>query len=144
MAKPNDPAHRKQVLKQRRAEEQRQWNRAEAADLFNEAFRLVREGDSPAADRLLRKALTLDPECTDALALLAQIHHAAGHFAEALGYLRQARKLSPDPVLLYNLGVVYRAMGEWDNAIQAMQSFLAPPKDPRNSGSKSCASPPKL
>jgi hypothetical protein len=40
MAKPNDPAHRKQVLKQRRAEEQKEWDREDARDIFEEAVDL--------------------------------------------------------------------------------------------------------
>jgi len=128
MAKPSGPAHRKQVLKQRRADEQRVWDREEAEQLFEGAIHLVRDGDAPAADRALRKALVLDPECANALILLAQIHNNAGHYAEALGYLRRARKLTEDPTVLFNLGVTQNQMGHWPEACESMKGFLAATK----------------
>ena len=128
MAKPNNPAHRKQVLKQRRAEEQRVWDRNEARELFREAQFLLSEGDAPAADRALRKAALLDPDWADPLILLAQIHEAAGHYAEALAYLRRARKLHDDPIMLYNIGVIHYHMQQWDSVVEAMDSFLAATK----------------
>jgi SNF2 family DNA or RNA helicase len=128
MAKPNNPAHRKQVLKQRRAEEQKEWNREDALDIFEEAIGMFRQGDAPGADRALRRALALDPECADALILLAQIHDQAGHYAEALGYLRQARKLRDDPTLLFNMAISHSHMGEWQKAAEAMGDFLSATK----------------
>ena len=125
MAKPNNPAHRKQVLKQRRAEEQKQWNREDARELYLEASDLLSDGDAPAADRALRKALALDPDYADALILLAQIHHTAGHYAEALGYLQRARKLSTDPSLLYNIGLLHYNLQQWDGLVESMDAFLA-------------------
>jgi superfamily II DNA or RNA helicase len=125
MAKPNVPAHRKQVLKQRRAEEQRVSDRNEAIQLFHEATRLVRVGDAPAADRALKRALVLHPDFADPLVLLAQIHHNAGHYAEAVAYLRRARKLTDDPTVLFNLGVTQNQMGQRTDACETMQSFLA-------------------
>src|SRR5438874_6149044 len=100
MAKPNSQERRKQMLKQRRAEDQRQWNQADAKDLVHTAFAAHRKGDAPAADRLLKKALILDPELADALRLLAEIHNVAGHHAEALGYLLRLRKLRDDADVL--------------------------------------------
>jgi len=125
MAKPNNPAHRKQVLKQRRAEEQREWNREGAEDICRAAVRMFHEGDAPGADRALRKALALDPDCTDALILLAQIHDQAGHYAEALGYMRRARKLRDDPTIVFNTGVIHAHMGQWESAVGTINDFLA-------------------
>src|ERR1051325_4133758 len=112
MPKPSSGERRKQILKQRRAEEQREAGREEAEHLFREALATSRYGHEPAAARLLRKALALHPEHAGALTLLAQIHEAAGHYAEALGYLRQLRPFSDEPVAIYNTGVLYDTMAQ--------------------------------
>ena len=125
MAKPNNPAHRKQVLKQRRAEEQREWDRRNARELFQDARSLLSARDAPGAERVLRKAALLDPEWAEPLVHLAQIHLSAGHQAEALAYLRRARKLHDDPMTLYNIGVIHYQMGQQDSAVEAVTAFLA-------------------
>src|SRR6266705_2844117 len=125
MAKPNSQERRKQMLKQRRAEDQRRWDQADARDLFHTAFAAHKKGDAPAADRLLKKALILDPDLADALSLLAEIHNEAGHYAEALGYLLRLRKLKDDPGVLYNIGVVYGEMQQTEKAVDALREFLA-------------------
>ena len=125
MAKPKSQERRKQILKQRRAEEKREAGREELEYLFRAALYAHGTGDAPAADRLLKKALLLDPDHVEALSLLAQIHEGAGHYAEALAYLRRLRKLKDDPVVLYNIGVIYRQMGQPENAVDAMQGFLS-------------------
>lgn len=125
MAKAHNPAHRKQVLKQRRAEDQRLFDRDQARELFEEAEDLVSQGDAPAADRVLRRAMVLDPDFAGPFILLAQIHNHAGHFAEALAYLHKARKLTPDPIILFNIGVNYYQSGQQDHAVEAMTEFLA-------------------
>src|ERR1035438_2990523 len=102
MAKPTSQERRKQVLKQRRAEEQREADREEAEYLYRDARLAHREGDDPAAGRLLRKALVLDPNHQNALGLTADIHYKAGHYAEAVAYARQLHKLNHDPSVLYN------------------------------------------
>jgi SNF2 family DNA or RNA helicase len=128
MAKPNVQERRKQILKRRRVEEQREADRDEAGFLFQDALSAHRLGDVPVAGRLLKRALLLDPDHTDALTLLAQIHDEAGHHGEALAYLRHLRKLKDDPTVLYNLGVVYRRMAQPENALDAMREFLAATK----------------
>ena len=125
MAKPTSQERRKQILKQRQAEEQREADREELEFLFRAAVQAHYRGDAPAADRSLKKALLLDPDHVEALTLLAQIHDDAGHHAEALAYLRRLRKLKDDPAVLYNIGVVYRHMGQPENAVDAMRGFLS-------------------
>jgi superfamily II DNA or RNA helicase len=135
MAKPTSQERRKQVLKQRRAKEQREADLEEAQFLYEDAFRAQRDGDAPAAGRFLKKALILDPDHAGALSLLAEIHDRAGHHAEALGYLRRLREIKKDdPTVLYNIGVVYREIGQMGHAVEAMREFLAaakPPRDPK-------------
>src|SRR5271157_1314497 len=125
MAKPTSQERRKQILKQRRAEEQREADREELEFLCRSAFHAHSRGDAPAADRSLKKALLLDPDHPDALTLLARIHDDAGHHAEALAYLRRLRKLTDDPVVLYNMGVAYRHTGQPENAVDTMREFLS-------------------
>ena len=125
MAKPTSQERRKQILKQRRAEEQREAGRHELEFTVRAARQAHNTGDAPAADRSLKKALLLDPDHVEALTLLAQIHDDAGHHAEALAYLRRLRKLKDDPAVLYNIGVVYRHMGQPENAVDTMREFLS-------------------
>jgi len=125
MAKLTSQERRKQILKQRRAEEQREADRQELGFMVRAALQAHNRGDVPAADRLLKKALLLDPDRVEALTLLAQIHDGAGHYAEALAYLRRLRKLTDDPVVLYNIGLAYGHMGQPVNAVDAMREFLS-------------------
>ncbi len=125
MAKPTSQERRKQALRQRRAEEQREFDLEEAGYFFGDALQAHRSGDIPAADRFLKKALILDPKHSGAMRLLAQIHHAAGHYAEALGYLQQLRRIDTDPTTLFNSAVLLRELGHSDKALESMREFLA-------------------
>ena len=128
MAKPNAQERRKQALRERRAERQREFDHDDARVLFNEALHLHRDGDIPAADRLLKKALVLNPTYTHALNLLAEIHTNAGHHAEALAYLQRLYKVEPDPQTLYNIGGTQQELGQREKAIETMRQFLAETK----------------
>ncbi|MEO7652962.1 MAG: SNF2-related protein [Bryobacteraceae bacterium] len=130
MAKLSSQERRKHVLKQRKAEQQQQWDRREADAVFREACQSHRAGDEPDAGRLLKKVLILDADHTGALDLLAQIHADAGHFSDALAYLRRRQKLKNDPGVVFNIGVVYHRRSEYDHAAQAMSEFLAATKPP--------------
>jgi superfamily II DNA or RNA helicase len=125
MAKPTSQERRKQVLRRRRAEEQRELDSEEARYLFGDALRAHRSGDIPAADRFLKKALILDPSLGGALGLLAEIHLAAGHHAEALGYFQQKRRVDTDPTALYNIALLQRQLGQPEKAIETMRDFLS-------------------
>ena len=125
MPKPSSKERRKQVLKQRRTEMQRDSNSYQAEDLFREAAYLKRIGDLPGAGRLLKKVLVLAPNDVDALRMLADIHAGAGHNAEALGYLLQSRKVEDEPQAIYNTGVLYGKLGQMEKAAEAMREFLA-------------------
>ena len=112
MAKPTSQERRKQALRQRRAEEQREYDRQDAGYLFNDAVRAYNTGDIPAADRYLRRTLILDPNHARAIELLAQIHEAAGHYAEALGYMQRLRKVDTNPRAIYNIAVLHHQLGD--------------------------------
>ena len=124
--------HRKQVLKQRRAEEQRQADLNEVSLLHRQARQAFRQDDSPAAARLLRKALTLDPDHVDSLTLLAEIHVKANHPAEALGYFQRVRKLNDDPIPMFNCAILQRDLGQLENAVESMGEFLEATKSSRD------------
>lgn len=124
MAKPTSQERRKQALRQRHAEEQREYDREEAGYLYGDAVRAHRAGDVPAADRMLKKALLLDSVHTGALELLARIHHDAGHLGEALGYLQRIRKIVADPRALYNSAILLREVGQPQKGLDAMRQFL--------------------
>ncbi|MEO8372435.1 MAG: SNF2-related protein [Candidatus Solibacter sp.] len=136
MPKPTSQERRKQVLRERRAEEQRQYNREDANVLFNEAIYAYDDGDIPAADRSLKKALILDPNHVPSLDFLGQIHDAAGHHAEALGYLQRSRKLDTQPRTLYNIAVLHRQLGQIEEAVEAMGAYLVASKGLRDAESK--------
>ena len=125
MAKPTAQERRKQALRQRRADEQREYDRQDAGYLFDDAIRADRSGDIPAADRLLKKALILDPTHVGAMELLAQIHQAAGHDAEALGYLQRLRKVDTNPRAIYNIAVLHHQLGQEEKALEAVRDFLS-------------------
>src|SRR5450756_1328532 len=125
MAKPTSQERRKQALRQRRAEEQREFDREDAGYLYGDAAEAYRSGDIPAADRFLKKALILDPNHAGAMALLAQIHRDAGHDAEALGYLLRLRKVDRKPTTLYNIAMLHNMMGQVEKASDTMHEFLA-------------------
>src|SRR5215472_6722675 len=132
MPKPRSGERRKQILRQRRAEQQREAALMEAEDLFRQARAASEWGhDPPAADRLLRKALALDPDHTGALTLIAQIHESAGHYAEAMGYIRRLRKLTDEPSVIYNIGMLHHHMGQAENAVGAMREFVTVTKGMR-------------
>ncbi len=121
---PSREEHRKQVLKQRRAEEQRSFDLREANLFYGDAHKAHRQGDLPAAARFLQKALQLNPDHEQALLLLAGIHTEAGHMAEAIGYWQRLYKVSGNPFALYNVGVLYRDLEQPENAVKALREFL--------------------
>src|ERR1035438_10200095 len=124
MAKPTSQERRKQTLRLRRAEMQREYDREDAAFLFEDAVMAHNDGALPAADRFLKKTLLLDPNHARAMELLAQIHEAAGHYAEALGHLQRLRKIDPNPRVLYNTAVLHGQLGQTEKAIETMRAYL--------------------
>jgi Tfp pilus assembly protein PilF len=131
MAKPTSQERRKQTLRQRRAEEQREYDRQVAGYFFGDAVRAHRSGDIPAAGRYLKRALILDPDHARAIELLAQIHQAAGHYAEALGYMQRLRKVDTNPRAIYNIAVLHHHLGQGVKAIETMREFHRTARGPR-------------
>jgi superfamily II DNA or RNA helicase len=115
---------RKQVLKQRRAELEREFALEEANYLYRQAYSAHRAGDEPGAARLLRKTLVLNPDHPGALTLLAEIHNRAGHYAEAMGYMRHLQRVNDDPALLLNIATLLFNMRRTEEAAEVAQEFL--------------------
>src|ERR1035437_7048688 len=89
-----------------------------------------------AADRFLKKALVLDPHHARALGLLFEIHRAAGHYAEALGYLQRRRKVDSDPKVLYNIAGLYQELGQGEKALETVREFLSETKGRQDAESR--------
>jgi tetratricopeptide (TPR) repeat protein len=72
-----------------------------------------------------------DPAKAHALELFGESEAAyrAGRFQEAVDKLLEARRIRPEPVLLYNLGRAYEALGKPTEAADAYASYLA--EEPR-------------
>lgn len=132
MRDPRKQERRRRLLKERRAEERREFALAEAECLSWEARHVYEEGDVPGAARIARKALRLAPEHRPSLDLLAQIHFQAGQYEEAAQYLRLMRK---DPAALgasYNLGLAHRQLGRRQEALEDFRHFLKVSKSSRD------------
>jgi adenylate cyclase len=73
------------------------------------------------------KAIALDPNYADGYAWLGTIFNFAGRPQEAIGLVEKALRLNPhDPFFyLFNLGVAYRLMGRYEEAITAFKRVLS-------------------
>jgi tetratricopeptide (TPR) repeat protein len=84
-------------------------------------------GDPPSA--------TASPDAEAGRRLLAEAEAAmrAGDAMRAVFFLRQAHAVDPDPRYIANLGVVYERIGEYGEAAQAFEQYIAsdPPADKR-------------
>jgi hypothetical protein len=53
-----------------------------------------------------------------------QNHYNLNEYAEALGEFKEAYRLLPDPVFLFNLGQCERQLGHFDEAVRFYRSYL--------------------
>jgi tetratricopeptide (TPR) repeat protein len=68
-----------------------------------------------------------EPDGDDRLAtLMAEATAAlqAGDYAAALAAFREARTISDRPVLLFNIGMCHRELGDWGAAVEAFDEYL--------------------
>ncbi len=116
---------RRRELKLREAALRESENREQAGWLHKDAQQAFRDGDVPAAARLAKKALVLDPMHAGALDTLGHIYFTAGEFAVALPYVRQFRKIRPeDPPAAYNLGMALMKLGRSREALAEFEEVL--------------------
>lgn len=81
-------------------------------------------GGAPMMARInqLKRDLEQDPQDLAAAAELADIYQRAGMWEPAAGYYERALEIAPQhPELLVNLGLCYRGMGKFEEAIEAFQ-----------------------
>ena len=115
---------RRRILKQRRAAQNREFDREEARFLYRLALEMDEAGDAPGAAGAAKKALHLDPDFYPALDLLARLHFAAEQFEQAISCLQLLRK-HPEAVSVgYNLGQSNLALGRTEEALKNFREFL--------------------
>jgi len=101
-----------------------------AADPFTEAVEAHCRGDLSRADSLYREVLAAHPGHLDAEYLLGTALLQLGRFGEAVERLRAVAAQRGDvPDVHNNLGVTYKALGDWENAARSFQAALK--ADPR-------------
>lgn len=50
--------------------------------------------------------------------------HRAGRYQDAIRAFSAAYAIKADPLLLRNIGIAHRRLGQWDQALQALERFL--------------------
>lgn len=103
---------------------------SEAAVLLQQATTDQQAGRIEQAEAGYRRVLALDPTCSDAMNLLAVIHHERGDRDLAIRLLKAAIKLQPAGRYYTNLGVVLAAAGDRTGSVAAYRQAVA-----RNPGS---------
>jgi protein O-GlcNAc transferase len=86
---------------------------------------LLQQRDFPAAERELRKALTLDGKQTDALRNLASTEYLAGNYEGTLQLLDiLAKREAPLPIVLFVRATCYDKLQRKPEAVEAYRKFL--------------------
>jgi Flp pilus assembly protein TadD len=90
---------------------------------------LLQQRDFPAAERELRKALTLDSKQTDALRNLASTEYLAGNYEGTLQLLDILEKReTPLPIVLFVRATCYDKLQRKPDAVEAYKKFLGADK----------------
>jgi hypothetical protein len=102
------------------------------SDLMTLAARLENDKDFAFADRLLERALSVAPDQADALHLSGIVAFRLGRRDEALIKIERAIERGVDIRLyLRNISEVYRALGRFDDALNAaLRASAMAPDDP--------------
>jgi Flp pilus assembly protein TadD len=86
---------------------------------------LMQQRDFPAAERELRRALTLDGKQTDALRNLASTEYLAGNYDGTLQLLDiLAKREAPLPIVLFVRATCYDKLQRKPEAVEAYRKFL--------------------
>jgi len=92
----------------------------------NVARARIQEGNLPAAEEMLRKALALDPELAKTHFFLGTALKGIGRYDEALGHFQKASARYPrDRVVLNQLGRVLFLKRQFPEAVSAFTRVLA-------------------
>ncbi|HAH09184.1 MAG TPA: hypothetical protein DCL54_18765 [Alphaproteobacteria bacterium] len=94
--------------------------------LVARALHALQGGDLGLASSLAAERLTRNPNEPTCLMIAGLAAHARGQLSEALEYLLRADQVAPrNPMILTNLGVVFRAVGRFGDARAAYETALA-------------------
>ena len=86
---------------------------------------LLQQRDFPAAERELRKSLTLDGKQTDALRNLVSTEYLAGNYNGTLELLDiLAKREAPLPIVLFVRATCYDKLRRKPEAVEAYRKFL--------------------
>ncbi|MEM0952443.1 MAG: tetratricopeptide repeat protein [Cyanobacteria bacterium P01_H01_bin.74] len=98
--------------------------------LYNQARLSETEGDLQAAEKALRRSITLEPKDAMNLVKLASVLRKLGRPNEAVQYYQQAIAQNPhDAMLHYGLGSLFEQLGDYSQAEVAYKTALQ--KNPR-------------
>lgn len=110
----------------KRAKEKRRWKAHEKKmALFRAALGWFEAGDLARARALLKRLLSMDSKFLEGLILMGVVAKEEGNKEEALSWHRKARRIvEDDPWLLYQLYRDYVATGEWEEALDALETLM--------------------
>jgi tetratricopeptide (TPR) repeat protein len=92
---------------------------------------LLQSGDTDAAAKEYANILGTDPKDPQALIRQAEIERGEGKYDESLATLKKAEAQAPDDLeLQYNEGLVYDALGRFDDAVKSFKAVLAATASP--------------
>ncbi|WP_158823685.1 tetratricopeptide repeat protein [Granulicella sp. S156] len=87
---------------------------------------LIAAGETDAAAKIFADIISSDPQDAQSLIREADIQRQQGHYDQALATLKKAGALvSNNMELDYNEGLVYDALGRYDEAIKSFKDMLA-------------------
>ena len=114
----------------------RRRNRANSVDAkIQQAISLQKAGELDRAKELYCNVLSTHPEHGDAWHFLGMALYSAAAYPNALECLQNARTLLGDRAdLMSNLSLIYRAMGDFDQAKEVLSRVIA--SDPNNVGAR--------
>jgi predicted O-linked N-acetylglucosamine transferase (SPINDLY family) len=99
---------------------------ASATDLFRHALASFQRGQLDAAERGFRQLLRKDPKHLAALNILAIILTTSKNYGEAEKYLQAALRINAtSDATFYNYGIVLKALGRPDEALERFSQALA-------------------
>ncbi|MHC1745281.1 MAG: tetratricopeptide repeat protein [Syntrophobacteraceae bacterium] len=95
-----------------------------AASLVEEAKGLI-QSNPTSAGKLLREAITLDPNSFEAHLQLGRLYTFQKNFDTAIGHYEKALRLNEQtPDAYFNLGFIYMTQKQYDRAIQSYEACL--------------------
>lgn len=96
-----------------------------ALQLYEQGLKLYYQRHFPQAIDLFNEAITIDPQCYEALNSKGAALAFQGNYDQGLALIQQALDLNPSYVYgNFNRGLAFELAGRWDEAIKAYQKTL--------------------